>query len=415
MPVTDRLRRTALIVWASIGVLVLGWAVLRVAGEVRIIWLPLAFATGLVVLLDPLVRGLQRIAIPRVIGTFFAYITLAALLVAIGFLIVPTVRDQANEFGVGLPGLYDSIVDWLKDTSDRVGIDLGPVWTSETIREWISDPNNQEAIQAVLGNFGSGAGRVLLGVAETVAVFVLAPVLGFYMLVDLPRSKRLMIALVPPRLRDEVAFVAGQAGAALAAFVRGQLLVALVVGALSAVGLWILDLPFWLIIGLAAGLLNMVPFAGPFFGATLAVTVALVDGSLTKAVLAVVIFTAIQQIDNHLITPLVQRTRVRLSPLVIVLALLAGGSVAGLLGVLIAVPTVSVLRIVAGHLWRTRVLGESWAEASEAMIEVTQRPEVLRPIRRRDQEPRLFDTAELQTVTGDEPSSDPGERTVSDT
>jgi hypothetical protein len=99
---------------------------------------------------------------------------------------------------------------------------------------------------------------------------------------------------------------------------------------------------------------------------------------------------------------------------VIVLALLAGGSLAGLLGVLIAVPTVSVLRIVIGHMWRTRVLGESWAEASEAMIEVTQRPEVLRP-RRREQEPRLFDTAELQTMTDDESAPDPAERIGSDT
>ncbi len=414
MPVTDRLRRIALIVWATVGGLVVAWAVLRIAGEVRIIWLPLAFATGLVVLLDPLVRGLQRIAIPRVLGTIFAYLALATLLVAVGFLVVPTVRDQASDFGAGLPDLYDSIVQWLKDTSDRVGIDLGPVWTSQTIQDWISDPGNQEAIQSVLGGFGSGAGRLLAGVVETVAVFLLAPVLGFYLLVDLPRSRRIALGLVPPRLRDEVAFVGRQVGTALSAFVRGQLLVAVVVGTLSAIGLWILDLPFWLIIGMAAGLLNMVPFAGPFFGATLAVIVALVDGTLTKAVLAVVIFTAIQQVDNQLITPLVQRTRVRLSPVVIVLALLAGGSVAGLLGVLIAVPTVSVLRIVIGHVWRTRVLGESWAEASEAMIEVTQRPEMLRPIRRRDSQPRLFDTGEFQAIAEDEHAPESGARVGSD-
>jgi predicted PurR-regulated permease PerM len=414
MPVTDRLRRTALIVWASVGGLVLAWAALKIAGAVRIIWLPLAFATGLVVLLDPLVRGLQRIAIPRVLGTIFAYIAMAALLVAVGFLVVPTVRDQATDFGAGLPELYDSVVQWLKETSDRIGIDLGPVWTSETIQEWIADPTNQESIQSVLGGFGSGAGRVLAGVVETVAVVVLAPVLGFYLLVDLPRTRRIALNLVPPRIRDEVGFVARQVGTALAAFVRGQLLVALVVGTLSAIGLWILDLPFWLIIGMAAGLLNMVPFAGPFFGAALAVIVALVDGSFTKAVLAVVIFTAIQQVDNQLITPLVQRTRVRLSPVVIVLALLAGGSAAGLLGVLIAVPTVSVLRIVVGHIWRTRVLGESWADASEAMMEVTQRPEVLRPMRKRDTQPKLFDTGEFVPMAPDEPAPEPGTRVGSD-
>ena len=140
----------------------------------------------------------------------------------------------------------------------------------------------------------------------------------------------------------------------------------------------------------------------------------LVEGEPAKAVLAVLMFTAIQQIDNHIITPMVQRTRVRLSPLVIVIALLVGGSIAGLLGVLIAVPTVGVLRIIAGHVWRTRVLGESWAEASEAMIETTEPPDRLKVRRRRvpANQARLFDTAEVQALQEDdeiptEPSEEP--------
>ncbi len=399
LPVTDRLRRIALIIWASVGGVVLAWGFLRVANEIRIIWLPLAFAVGLVIALDPIVRGLQRIAIPRVIGTLFAYVALAALVVAVGSLLVPAVQEQAEEFGGRVPALYDETVDWLRETGDRIGIDLGPVWTSDTITEWFNDPTNQEAIQSAIGNFGSGAGRLLVGVVEVAAVFLLAPVLAFYLLVDLPRTRRLALDLVPPRLRDEFSYVAGQVGAALSAFVRGQLLVALMVGTLSAIALRILDLPFWLIIGMAAGVLNLVPFVGPFFGATLAVIVALVEGEPTKAILAVVIFTGIQQIDNQIITPMIQRTRVRLSPVVIVLSLLVGGSLAGLLGVLIAVPTVTMLRIVVGHIWRTRVLGESWAEASEAMIEVSEYPERLRPMRRRgDNQQKLFDTAEIGTL-----------------
>jgi predicted PurR-regulated permease PerM len=399
-PTTDRLRRAGLLVWAAIGTLVLVAVGVFLAAEVRIIWLPLAFALGLVILMDPMVRGLERIAIPRLLGTVFAFVVVIAFIVAIGFLVVPTIREQAAEFGASLPSLYDEVVDWLRQTGDRLGIDLGPVWTSETIQSWIQDPANQETIQQLVGGFGSGAGRILAGVAEVVVVTVLAPVLAFYLLLDLPRSRRMMLELTPPRLRDEVAHVTSQVGRAVSAFVRGQLLVALIVGTLSSIGLWVLHLPFWLIIGMAAGLLNMVPFIGPWVGAGLAVIVALLEGEPTKALLAVVIFTAIQQVDNHIITPLVQRTRVRLSPLVIVLSLIIGGSIAGVLGVLVAVPTVSVIRIVAGHLWRTRVLGESWEQASEAMLETTEPPDRLRPGRRRvspDQE-KLFDTAELRRV-----------------
>ncbi len=393
---TDRLRRTALIVWASIGAIILGAAFLWFAVQIRIIWLPLIFAGGLVIILEPVVRGQERIAIPRILGTIFGFLVLGAAIAAVGFLLVPVVREQARELAAQIPNAYDSLIAWLETMGRRFGIDLGPVWTSEAIREWVQDPENQSAIQDLVGGFGSGAGRLLAGIGEVVAVVGLAPILAFYILLDMPRSRRLFLELTPPRHRAEVAHVSSQVGRALSAFVRGQLLVAIVVGTLSSLALLALGLPFWLIIGMATGLLNLVPFVGPFVGAALAAGVALLVGEPGKAVAAIVIFTLIQQIDNHIITPIIQRTRVLLSPLVIVLALLAGGSLAGLLGVLVAVPTVTVIRILAGHLWRTRILGESWTEASEAMIETTERPE-LRPRRRRpDNQDKLFDTGELR-------------------
>ncbi|MFP5332295.1 MAG: AI-2E family transporter [Acidimicrobiia bacterium] len=392
---TDRIRRAALIVWTVIGSFVILGTLAWAANEVRIIWLPLVFAAGLVIVLDPIASSLQRAGIPRLIGTIFAFVVFIGFVVAVGFLAVPTIQAQAADFGARLPVLYDESVEFFQDAGDELGIDLGPVWTSETISEWIADPANQETLQNLVGGFGSGAGRLIRGVAETVAVVALAPVLAFYMLLDLPRTKRMIVDLVPRSIRHEFQHVSTRVGSAVAAFVRGQLLVAFIVGALSSGALLLLDLPFWLIVGLAAGLLNLVPFVGPFVGGALAVIVALVEGEPSKAALAVVLFTAIQQVDNHIITPMVQRTRVLLSPLVIVLALIVGGSVAGLLGVLVAVPLVAVIRIVAGHLWRTRVLGESWEQALDAAIEITERPERPRARARRLQEERLFDTAEL--------------------
>ncbi len=400
---TERLRRTALTVWSIVGIVLLialvGWA----ASQVRIIWLPLIFAAGLVIILDPIATSLERVGIPRLVGTIFAFVVFTGFVVAAGFLAVPTIQSQASDFGQRLPLLYDESVLFVQDVGENLGLDLGPAWTSESIGDWISDPSNQETLQSLLGGFGSGAGKLLRGVAETVAVVLLAPVLAFYLLLDLPRSKRLIVELTPESIRQEFRHVSSRVGTAVAGFVRGQLLVALIVGVLSSIALLILGLPFWLIIGLAAGLLNLVPFVGPFVGGALAVIVALVEGEPSKAILAVVLFTIIQQIDNHIITPMIQRTRVLLSPLVIVLALIVGGSIAGLLGVLVAVPSVAVIRIVAGHLWRTRVLGEPWEQAIESSIEVVKPPERLLSRPTRFQEPRLFDTAELRATEPDAP------------
>lgn len=405
---TERLRRLAYGVWSTVGIALILVGVFWLAAQVKIIWLPLAFAGGLVIILNPIVRALRRVAIPQVISVLFAFVVLGAFVTAIGYLVVPTIQEQSTDFGTQLPSLYDDSIAFLVETGDDLGFDLGPVWTSQTIREWIQDSGNQEAIQRIIDGFGSGAGRLLATVAEVFVVLFLAPILAFYLLVDLPKTQRMLLDLTPPRMREELHHVASQLATALSGFVRGQLLVSLIVGVLSSLVLWVLEVPFWLIIGMATGFLNLIPLVGPFFGATLAAIVSLVDRHLTTAIIAVVAFTLIQQLDNHVITPMIQRARVRLTPVVIVLALLMGGSLAGLLGVLIAVPTFAVIRIVVGHLWRTRVLGESWAEASEAMIEITERPERRRPVRRpRPDEPKLFDTAELGTLEAPEADHEP--------
>jgi len=235
----------------------------------------------------------------------------------------------------------------------------------------------------------------------------LAPVLAIYLLIDMKRFKRNSLELTPPAYRREVAYVSGEVATAMGSFVRGQLLVALIVGIASSIGMWAIDLPFWLLIGIVAGFLNLIPFLGPVVGGALAALVALLHGDVWQAVWAVAIMILVQQVDNHLITPMIQRARVNLSPLVIVLALIVGAALAGLLGVLVAIPATAAIRIVVGHLWRTRVLGQSWQEATDAMIEVTEPPErLVRISRKGTDQTRLFDTQEMEQLSEDEVSED---------
>jgi predicted PurR-regulated permease PerM len=350
------------------------------------------------------------------VGALLAFFILLATLVAVGALIWPTVQRQALEFVDQLPDLYGSSVEWLQDTADRFGLDLDEFFSQGAIEEWLADPANQETLQNLLQGFGAGAGMVIRGVTETIAIVILAPVLALYILIDVNRFKQQSLDLTPPKYREEVNYVGHEVGTALGSFVRGQLLVAFIVGVASSVGMWAIDLPFWLLVGILAGILNMIPFLGPIVGGAVAVIIALLNGDPWQAVWAVAIMVAVQQVDNHLITPMVQRARVNLSPLVIVLALVIGGAVAGLLGVLVAVPLTAAVRIIAGHLWRTRVLGQSWQEASEAMIEVTEPPERLARLSRRPlDQTRLFDTQELNALSddgggeGDQAPADPAD------
>ena len=402
-----------MIVWIAVGAVALGYVLLIVAGSIRVIWLPIAFGAGIVFFLEPLVRALERMRMPRPVAVVLALLALIGLVIAIGALVFPTIREQAAEFGQRLPDLYLAGINWVREVGGSLGLNVDELLSQQAIEDWLNDPANQETVQNLLLGFGAGAGQVIRGVAEAIAVLALAPILAMYILIDLERFKANSLDMTPPRHREEFAFVSGQVGTALSSFVRGQLLVAIIVGAASSLGMWLIDLPFWLLIGIIAGFLNLIPFMGPVVGGALAVLVALLNGSVTQAIWAVVIMIAIQQVDNHVITPLVQRARVNLSPLVIVLALIIGGTVAGLLGVLVAVPMTAAVRIIVGHIWRTRVLGETWGEASQHMIEYTEPPDRIAGIRRRQpNQSRLFDTQELPSLVDDEPAIlDPSDQT----
>lgn len=404
---SERLRRAALIIWIAVGSVALAYVLLVVAGSVRVIWLPIAFAAGLVFILEPAVGAFERIRIHRLVGSILAFLGLAGFVVAVTALVFPLVREQAVEFAQQLPDLYLEILNWLRDTGARLGIDVDELLSQEAIEEWLNDPANQETIQDLLLGFGAGAGQVIRGVTEMVAVVGLAPVLAIYILIDLDKFKKNTLGLTPPNYQEEVTYVAGAVGGALGSFVRGQILVSVIVGVASSFGMWLIDLPFWLLIGIISGFLNLVPFLGPIVGGALAALVALLNGDPWQAVWAVVIMVIVQQIDNHIITPVVQRTRVNLSPLVIVLALVIGGTLAGLLGVLVAVPVTAAIRILVGHFWRTRLLGQSWHEASEAMIEVTEPPERLARISRKPpDQTRLFDTQEMSAIDSEDLTTD---------
>lgn len=406
----ERLRQAALTVWIAVGAVALGWALLIIADSVRVIWLPIAFAAGLVFILEPAVKAFERLRVPRVIGAILAFLVLTALIVAGVALVLPLVREQVLEFAEQLPQLYVGIADWLREVGTGLGLDFDSLLSQEAIEEWLNDPANQETIQNLLLGFGAGAGQLIRGVTETIAIIGLAPVLAIYILIDLEKFKKNTLGLTPPKHQEEVTYVAGEVGTALGSFVRGQLLVAVIVGLLSSIGMWLIDLPFWLLVGILSGFLNVIPFLGPIVGGALAALVALLNQDPWQALWAIVIMVVIQQIDNHVITPMVQRARVNLSPLVIVLALVIGGSVAGLLGVLVAVPVTAALRILIGHLWRTRILGQSWKEATDAMIEVTEPPErLVRVGRRNPGQSRLFDTQEM-TALSKEPPEERAER-----
>ncbi len=224
--------------------------------------------------------------IPRVVAVFLSFLVLGLLIVAMVALVLPTIRLQASDLERSLPDLYLSGIDWVREVGANLGLNVDDILSQQAIEDWLNDPANQETVQNLLLGFGAGAGLLIRGVTEAIAVHRLAPVFAIYILIDLERFKSNSLGMTPPRHREETAFVAGQVGTAMGSFVRGQLLVSIIVGIASSIGMYLIDLPFWLIIGILAGFLNLIPFLGPVVGGALAVLVALLNGR-SQAVWAV--------------------------------------------------------------------------------------------------------------------------------
>jgi predicted PurR-regulated permease PerM len=357
----ERLRRAGSIAWALVGMAVVLAILTWLSIKVAVIFPPLILAGALVFILNPLINFLHRRHIPRVMGVGLTYLGFLAIVTLVGFVMVPAVKDQAGNLSDRWPSIRLKMETWVDERAETLkGTPL------EFDRERLDDAvtNNNDSVQQQLERVA----KVGVKVFHVLLVMILAPIFAFYLLIDLPHLKRKAVGLIPPAAQPEVLAVARRINAAVGGFFRGQLLVAFIVGVLSSVGLRIINLDFWLLIGMIAGIFNIIPLVGPYIGGLPALVIALTTREPITAVWVIAIMVGVQQIDNHFISPLVMHRAVKLHPVLVMLALLLGGTVGGFFGLLIAVPTAAVLKILVGHLWRVHVLGES-LEAREAQTE----------------------------------------------
>jgi predicted PurR-regulated permease PerM len=356
----DRFVRVGITAWCGIGVIVLCYLMLRLMVYVNPVIPPLLIAVAVVYLLNPVVSALERRGVPRVAGAGIVYLLFVCVVALIVSLLVPVVARQVSQVVEHFPEYLDDAQAYVRRVGARFGQEPNFRLDADQVRAWLTAEDNRQTVTRYLTGLRSVTTSVLSGLI----IFVIGPVMAFYLLVDLPRLERGAMALIPPSRREEIRGLMDRIGQAVG-FFRGQLLVALFVGVASSIGLWAIGLPFWLLVGMVAGVFNLVPLVGPFIGGGLAVVIALISGQPLKAVWAALVLLAVQQIDNHLISPNVMGRTVQLHPVVVMLALLVGASFAGLFGMLVVVPLVAVAKIVFLYVWSKYVdYGEELTQGS---------------------------------------------------
>lgn len=346
-----RLRRIGILSWSIIGVLVLlGLLVRYVLYPIRSTFPPLVLALVVVFLLNPLVNRLvARTRLSRGWATLIVYLIFTGLVTAALVNLVPLVAHQIGDFLDHLPEYVSRAARTINRFAERRGWNFRIRASTEEIVGFVE--SHRSGVVDFLGRIRA----VGVSILHVVITFLLAMVLSFYVLVDLPKIRKGIRDLIPPSRLPEMLGLAEQIGSALGGFFRGQLLVAAFVGAASATLLsWPVKLPFAVLVGLIAGIFNLVPLIGPFIGAVPAVFIGLLSGNPAKAWQAAVVLLIVQQIDNHIVSPNVMGRTVKLHPITVMLALLAGGTLAGIAGMLVVVPAVATAKILGAYVWEKR-------------------------------------------------------------
>jgi predicted PurR-regulated permease PerM len=342
--------------WSIIGLLILVGVLYRfVLYPIRVVFPPLVVALIVVYLLNPLVTRFEARGIRRIWGTLLCYVVFLSLVGVVLAYLIPAVTDQVRAFVAGIPDLLQRAQTGLSDFAGRLGVNIGSTDLLQSFQ-----PGKGRAF-----NFLGRLTSFTSGVVHLAFVFVLGPLLAFYLLVDLPKIRRSAEALVPASRRAEARELASQIGATLGGFFRGQLLVALLVGAFCLLGYFVIGLPYFALIAALTMLVALVPLIGILIAAVPALFVAFTTSGRTGGLLHVsggwklalacsIVLLAAQQLDLRVLSPWLHSSSVRLHPVTVLLSLLVGGTLLGLWGMLLAVPVMAALRVLLLHVWDTR-------------------------------------------------------------
>jgi predicted PurR-regulated permease PerM len=366
-------RRNRLILWAALILLVV--AMIWIA---RRVLLPYLLGLVLAYLLLPLVNWLDRKLparlhtwrVARPLAIVATYLALFLIVGGILAFFVPLIVDQVKILTDHWPTLANQVQDWGTRGWGWYNENIPPDWR-ETI-----EVNLTGMIDEALAALRNGLVATVATVFSTMSFIlglVVIPFWLFYILHDESQVKKGVLQALPRQMRADVACLARLIDDVLSAYIRGQLLLCLFVGSMATIAMLIIGVPFALVLGLLAGIFEALPYIGPILGAIPAVLVALLTEPVTALWVGLTFF-AIQQLENLVLTPRIAGESVKLHPAMVMIVLVIGNEVAGLIGMLVAVPVTAVIRDVFKYLY-LRLLDEPLAP-EEAMTSIRSGQEV---------------------------------------
>lgn len=312
--------------------------------------LPIIGAGILSFVFSPLVNRLDQQGYSRRLVIFFIFFIIILLFVWGGYTLIPILREQTASFIENLPTYYDQIANYLTN----LPYNLDEILFNETFRAMLSSFDWQtiaDNSRQVISNTFGGLGNVLGSLTQFLVGLITLPVILYYLLLDGHKLPDFILYHVPDKFRHSVARIMSEVNLQISRFIRGTIFVAILVGFMFWTGYKIIGLEYAFLLAFLAAIFNVIPYLGSIFSVIPALLIAIVTSPYM--LLKVIIVLAVEQfIESRILQPYILGTSLSIHPVTILLVILAAGRVFGVKGVLLAVPTYAVLKVIFKEIYQ---------------------------------------------------------------
>ena len=358
----EHVKRSKTLFWTiellAIALLVLIVAQLRFILEpigqfIGAVFVPLIISGFLYYILNPVVGALQKVPlsktrhVSRGWAITIVMLLLLSILVALLLTLLPVLVDQIASLVKNIPVLVDTIQHWANQISQiNFSKEYGIDFNLDKLQQEV-----QNIGKTVVSGMATSLSAVIAKLTSFTVTAITVPVITIYMLYDGNKLAPFIQKVFPSKQQARISDILGRLNQTLAQYISGQVLEMIFVGVFTAVGYFMIGQKYALLLGVFAGITNMIPYVGPYIGLVPALFVALTD-SFWQAFWVIVVVLIVQQVDSNLIYPRVMGASLHVHPLTIIVLLLAAGNIAGIAGMILAVPFYAIIRTVIVYAWQ---------------------------------------------------------------
>ncbi|HDG8595508.1 TPA: AI-2E family transporter [Staphylococcus aureus] len=310
---------------------------------------PIIVSLILFYLFNPIVNMMERYRIPRVAGISIIYLAVVGVITLIVNLLIPIIGSQVDSLVKNSPQYLEKLINSI----DKIANNTFFSSYYSQINDWLN--SLPKKIPSMLSEFTDGFGSIIATFAETIdnigVVIVTTPFVLFFMLKDGHHFKEFSTNIMPPKFRKDFHDILEKMSVQVGSYIQGQIIVSFCIGILLFIGYSVIGLKYSLVLASIAAVTSVVPYLGPTIAISPAIVIAAITSPWMLLKLAVV-WTLVQFVEGHFISPNIMGKTLKIHPLTIIFILLCAGKLLGIVGVILGIPGYAILKVLVTHLFQ---------------------------------------------------------------